>query len=100
MLDLSKVHMYDTYYNKLAAIGFNEINLLHTDTDSFLISVKNTFSEIEAKLLKHNHLFDLSNLSHSSNLYRKSRLITFNCKQVSLLKLETGDNQIRGFICL
>ena len=91
--------MYDTFYNKLAAVGFNRMNLLYTDTDSFLISVKNTFSEIEAKLLEHNHLFDLSNLSPSSDLYRKSRLIAFNRKRVGLLKLETGDNQIRGFIC-
>ena len=92
--------MYDTFYNKLSAVGFNELNLLYTDTDSFLISVKNTFSEIEAKLLEHNHLFDLSNLSPSSNLYQKSNLIEFNRKRVGLLKLETADKQIGGFICL
>ena len=100
VLDLSKVIMYDLLYHKLSAINFNELNLLYTDTDSFLISVKNSFSEIEAIILENNQLFDLSNLSPSSNLYRKSTLIEFNRRKVGLLKLETADKQIGGFICL
>ena len=92
--------MYDLYYNKLSAVGFTDLTLLYTDTDSFLISVKNSFSEIETIILANNHIFDLSNLSPSSNLYRKSSLIEFNRRRVGLLKLETADKQIGGFICL
>ena len=90
VLDLSKVIMYDLYYNKLSAVGFTDLTLLYTDTDSFLISVKNSFSEIETIILENNQIFDLSNLSPSSNLYRNSSLIECNRRKVGLLRRSAG----------
>jgi len=77
------------WYHQLALVGFDQMRLLFSDTDSFLISVQNTFSEIESKLLEHNNV-----------LYRKSTMIAQNRRRVGLLKLETADKQIRGFDCL
>ena len=76
------------------------MKLLCTDTDSFLICVQNTFAEIEAKLLEHNHLFYFSNLSENNPLYRNSTMILQNRRRVGLLKLKTADNQMTGFVCL
>ena len=40
-LDLSKFHMYETYYEKLQQyFGEKNINLHYMDTDSFVISNK------------------------------------------------------------
>ena len=41
VLELSKLHMYETYYNKLQAyFGQGNLQCLYMDTDSFVLSMK------------------------------------------------------------
>ena len=40
VLDLSKILMYDFYYNKLLRQYSENIDLLYTDTDSLLLEIK------------------------------------------------------------
>ena len=50
VLDLSKVLMYDFYYNYLISRYGKKCNLLMTDTDSFLYEIRDTKSDLYVDL--------------------------------------------------
>ena len=65
VLELSKLHMYETYYDILEPyFGQENIKLHYMDTDSFVLSV-NTIDIIK-DLKKLEDMFDFSNLDKKS----------------------------------
>lgn len=58
ILDLSKTVMYHFYYDHLKKMYENQINLVYTDTDSFIIEV--TTDCFYADMKKNIHLYDTS----------------------------------------
>ena len=65
ILDLSKLHIYGIYYDKLQTyFGQENIQLHYLDTDAFVLSV-NTKDIIEG-FEKLEHIFDFSNLDEKS----------------------------------
>ena len=68
MLELSKLHMYETYYDILQPyFGQENIQLYYMDTDSFILSV-NT-KDIIKDLKKIEDKFDFSNLDKNHELF-------------------------------
>ena len=95
VLGLSKLLMYETYYdNFLPYFGTKNIQLYHMDTDSFVLSV-NTKDII--KDLKHmEDIFDFSNLDENDEFFNNK-----NEKLIGFFKIETPKNiWIDEFVCL
>ena len=95
VLELSKLLMYETYYDKLQPYFAQEnIQLHYMDTDSFVLSV-NT-KDIIKDLKNLEDLFDFSNLDKNHELFSKK-----NTKVIDKFKIETPKNiWIDEFICL
>ena len=77
VLELSKLHMYETYYDKLQPyFGQENIQLHYIDTDAFVLSV-NT-KDIIRDLKNLEDIFDFSNLHQNHELFsnknKKNRL--------------------------
>ena len=85
ILDLSKLLMYEWYYDKMQPyFGEDNLELHYLDTDSFIFSFKPIKSLIED--LKHfKDDFDFSDLDSSHELYSK-----VNKKVIGKMKLETS----------
>ena len=83
VLKLSKLHMYETYYDKLQSFfGEKNLHLHHMDTDSFILSV-NTNDIIRD--LKHlEDMFDFSNLINNNELFSNK-----NNNVIGKFKIET-----------
>jgi hypothetical protein len=92
ILEISKTLMYDFYYNKLEKI-FNNVKAVYTDTDSFVIYIKD--DNITKKLKENNEYFDFSNYPKEHILYSEK-----NNKVVGKFKDELGGNIIREFAVL
>ena len=95
VLELSKLHMYATYHDKLQPY-FGEKNLyLHcTDTDSFILSVNTKDIIKDLKNLK--DIIDFSNLDKNHELFSNK-----NEKVIGKFKIETPKNiWIDEFVCL
>ena len=72
VLELSKLLMYETYYDKLQPFFGQEKNHLHyMDTDSFILSVYT--KDIIKDLKNLEHIFDFSNLDKNHELFSKSK---------------------------
>ena len=86
ILKLSKLHMYETYYDKLQPYFGQEIVQLHyIDTDAFVLST-NT-KDIIKDLKNVEHRFDFSNLDKNLELIsKKKRKLRVNSNQ-KLLKI-------------
>jgi len=84
VLELSKHLMYDAYYEKLQRI-FKDIKLLYTDTDSFVLHIKD--SNIYKTMQKNEDLFDFSDYPKDHVLYNDK-----NEKVVSKFKDELHGN--------
>jgi len=68
ILELSKLHMYKTYYNVLQPhFGHENIELLFSDTDSFALKIKSRNLEDDLKKLE--VFFDFSNFPKNHFLY-------------------------------
>ena len=95
VLELSKLLMYETYYDKLQPyFGQENIQLLYMDTDCFVLSV-NT-KDIIKDLRNLEYIFDFSNLDKTHELYSNK-----NNKVIGKFKIETPKNiWIDEFICL
>ena len=95
VLELSKLLMYETYYDKLQPyFGQENIQLHYMDTDSFVLSV-NT-KDIIKDLKNLEDIFDFNNLDKTHELFGKK-----NKKVIGKFKIETPKNiWIDEFVCL
>ena len=95
VLELSKLHIYETYYDILQPyFGQENIQLHNIDTDAFLLSV-NT-EDIIKDIKKLENTFDFSNLYKSFEQFSNR-----NEKDISKFKLETPKIiWIDEFVCL
>ena len=95
VLELSKLLMYETFYDKFQPrFGQQNIQLHYMDTDSFVLSV-NT-KDIIKDLLKLEDIFDFSNLDENHELFSNK-----NKKVFGKFKIETPENiWIDEFVCL
>ena len=83
ILELSKLHMYETYYDTLQPyFGQENLQLHYMDCDSFILSIK---SENIIKDLKNlEDIFDFSNIDKNHELYSEK-----NKKVLGKFKIET-----------
>ena len=95
VLELSKLLMYETYYDKLQPyFGHENIQLHYMDTDSFVLSV-NT-KDIIKDLKNPEDIFDFSNLDKNHELFSNK-----NKKVIGFFKIETPKSiWIDKFVCL
>ena len=94
VLELSKLLMYETYYDKLQPYFGENLQLHYMDTDSFVLSV-NT-KDIIKDLKNLENLFDFSNLNKDHELFSSK-----NKKIIGKFKIETPKNLwIDEYVCL
>ena len=95
VFEVSKLHMYETYYDKLQPyFGQENIQLHYMDTDSFVLSVNTT--DIIKDLKNMENIFDFSNLDKNHELFSNK-----NKKVIGKFRVETPKNiWIDEFICL
>ena len=95
VLELSKLLMYETYYDELQPyFGRQNIQLHYMDTDSFVLSV-NT-KDIIKDLKNLEDIFDFSNLDKHHELFSNK-----NEEVSGIFKIETPNNiWIDEFVCL
>ena len=95
VLELSKLHLYETYYDRLQPyFGQENIQLHYIDTDAFALS-DNT-KDIIKDLKNLEDLFDFSNLDQNHELFSNK-----NKKIIGKFKIETPKNiWIDEFVCL
>ena len=94
-LDLSKLHMYETYYDTLQPyFGQENLQLHYIDTDGMFLSMKS--KDIIKDLKNLEDFFDFSNLDKNQELYSEK-----NKKRIGKFKIETPKNIcINEFVCL
>ena len=95
VLELSKLLMFETYYDKLQPYYGQDILKLHyMDCDSFVLSIET--QNIINDLINLEDFFDFSNLNENHELFS-----TKNKKIVGKFKIETPENiWIDEFVCL
>ena len=98
ILELSKLLMYETYYDKLQKyFGIDGIQIHYQDTDAFIMSIKttNVINDL-SNLQEQYNLFDFSNLSKDHQLFSNEYK-----KIPGYLKIETPKSlYIDKFVCL
>ena len=86
ILELSKLHMYETYYDKLKPnFGKEKMQLHYMDCDSFVLSLKTENINKNRKDLE--DVFDCSNLDKDHELFSNQ-----NKKVIGKFKIETPKN--------
>ena len=86
VLELSKLHMYETYYDKLQPyFGEENIKLHYMDCDSFVLSIETQNEFNDLKNLE--QLFDFSNLNKNHEQFSEK-----NKKVVGKFKIENPEN--------
>jgi hypothetical protein len=94
ILELSKCKMYHFYYNILMKkYGHQNLKLLYTDTDSFILSIKT--EDLYKDLQSMSQYFDFSNYPEDHFLYD-----ICNAKTVGTMKDETASVPILEFVAL
>ena len=95
ILELSKLHMYETYYDTLQPyFGQENLQLHYIDTDGMFLSMKT--KDIIKDLKNLEDIFDFSNLDKNHELFSEK-----NKKVIGKFKLETPKNiWIDEFVCL
>ena len=95
VLELSKLHMYETYYDILQPyFGQENIQLHYIDTDAFVLSLETQNIIEDLKNLE--DIFDFSNLNKNHELFSNK-----NKKVIGKFKIETPKNKfIDEFIVL
>ena len=95
ILKLSKLHMYETYYDTLQPyFGQENLQLHYIDTDGVILSMKT--KDIIKSLKNSEDIFDFSNLDENHELFSNK-----NKKVVGKFKIETPKNiWIDEFVCL
>ena len=94
-LELSKLHMYETYYDTLQSyFGRKDLQLHCIDSDGMILSMKTKDIIKDSKNLE--DIFDFSNLDEYHELFS-----TKNKKVIGKFKMETPKNiWIDEFVCL
>ena len=85
VLELSKLLMYEFYYNKLQPYWKQSIQLHYMDTDSFILSFDTNHQELMNFLQENKDEFDFSELDKSHELYNP-----INKKVIGKMKIETS----------
>ena len=95
ILELSKLHMYETYYDTLQPyFGQENLQLHYIDTDGMFLSMKT--KDIIKDLKNLEDIFDFSNLDENHELFSNK-----NKKVIGRFKIETPKNiWIDEFVCL
>ena len=95
ILELSKLHMYETYYDTLQPyFGQENLQLHYIDTDGMFLSMKT--KDIIKDLKNLEDIFDFSNLDKNHELFSEK-----NKKVIGKFKIETPKNiWIDEFVCL
>ena len=95
ILKLSKLHMYETYYDTLKPyFGQEYLQLHYIDTDGMILSMKTKDIIEDIKNLE--DIFDFSNLDENHELFSNK-----NKKVIGKFKIETPKNiWIDEFVCL
>ena len=95
ILELSKLHMYETYYDKIQPYFAQEnLQLHYVDTDAFILSV-NT-KDIIRDLKNLENIFNFSNLDENHKIFGNR-----NKKLLDFFKLQTAKLfWIDEFVCL
>ena len=95
ILELSKLHMYETNYDTLQPyFGEENLQLHYIDTDGMILSMKT--KDIIKDLKNLDDIFDFSNLDENHELYSNK-----NKKVIGKFKIETPKNVIIDeFVCL
>ena len=95
ILELSKLHMYETYYDTLQPyFGQEKLQLHYIDTDGMILSM-NT-KHIIYDLKNSEDIFDFSNVDENHELFSNK-----NKKVIGKFKIETPKNiWIDEFVCL
>ena len=95
ILELSKLHMYETYYDTLKQyFGQENLQLHYIDTDGVILSMKTKDNIKDLKNLE--DIFDFSNLDKNHELFSER-----NKKVIGKFKIETPKNiWIDEFVCL
>ena len=83
ILDLSKLFMYEFYYEKLYNYWGENVILHYMDTDSFVLTIKT--DDLVKDLHHFRDDFDFSNLNRDHELYSNE-----NKKVIGKMKIETG----------
>ena len=91
ILDISKVLMFDYYYNHLKVKYADRVKLLYTDTDSVVIHV--TTEDMYEDMMKHADLYDTSNFPEDHPLFSDQ-----NKKIIGKFKDELGGKVLTEFI--
>ena len=98
ILELSKLLMYETYYDELQNyFGIDGIQIHYQDTDAFIMSLKTTNIINDLSILQNRYqIFDFSNLNKEHQLFSNEYK-----KIPGYLKIETPKSlYIDKFICL
>ena len=95
ILELSKLHMYETYYDTLQPyFGQENLQLHFLDTDGMFLSMKR--KDIIKDLKNLENIFDFSNLDENHELFSER-----NKKVIGKFKIETPKNfWIDEVVCL
>ena len=95
ILELSKLHMYETYYDTLQPyFGQKNLQLHYIDTDGMILSMET--KDIIKDLKKLEDIFDFSNLDKNHDLYSEK-----NKKVIGKFKIETPkDIWLDEIVCL
>ena len=95
VLELGKLHMYETYYDTLQPyFGEKNLHSHYMDTDSFILSVNAKDKIKDLKNLE--DIFDFSQLDKNHELFSNE-----NKKLIGRFKIETPKNiWIHEFLCL
>ena len=94
ILDVSKILMYDFYYDHMKPVYRENMKLLYTDTDSFIfyVNTDNVYDDIK----RHIERFDTSDYSEN-NIHGMPRI---NKKKVGLMKDECNGAIMSEFASL
>ena len=95
ILELSKLHMYETYYDKLQSnYGQENLQLHYIDTDGLILSMKTESIIKNLEILE--DIFDFSNLDEIHELFSNK-----NKKIIGKFKIERPRKiWIDEFVCL
>ena len=85
VLELSKLLMYEFYYNKLQPYWKQSIQLHYMDTDSFILSFDTNHQKLINFLQENKDEFDFSELDKSNEIYDP-----INKKVIGKMKIETS----------